>query len=195
MEIFYEVLKIAGGATLGLFTIITGVFTFLLYRSRKKLDALLFGDSTVLNLKLELLRARHPQASEEELLRMIVNREALMAGVIGFFTGLGGLVTLPLTLPLQMVATVRIQTRLINFLSARRQGTLAPETRELRNYAILAGAKQINHVGAKLILKLVLRFAPKMVFQALPVVGGIVGFLMDWLTTRGIGNFALASKD
>lgn len=193
MDTALEILYWAGGLTLAallLFFIVAGL---LAWKARRRLDALIFGGTEALEEKLQTLRRKFPELSEEELLKKLVAGEALIAGGIGFLTGLGGMVTLPVALPVNILATVKIQSRLIAFLgqrTARAEG--ADAGTELQNYAILAGAKQVHRVGAKLILKLILRYAPRVVLQALPLVGGLIGFLMDWLTTRGIGRVALA---
>ena len=203
MDTALTILYWAAGITGVVLLLFFIVFGLLLWKARSKLNSLIFGGTDALERKYEQLRDKYPNMTEEETLRTLVDREALTAGMIGFVTGLGGMVTLPVALPLDILATMKIQSRLIAFIREHQGGRMEitpglelPEghTENIQNYAILAGAKQLNNLGVKLLLKMIMRYAPKVVLQALPIVGGIVGFLMDWLTTRGIGRLALSPK-
>src|SRR5262245_47570871 len=64
-------------------------------------------DIADMNKKLAALRAANPGVSTDVLVRRIVRQQALKAGIVGAITGIGGFVTLPITLPIDLIASLR----------------------------------------------------------------------------------------
>lgn len=59
------------------------------------------------------LRKLNPDIGNEELSKKIVSRRSLKAGGIGAICGLGGLITLPVTMPADLYYCFRIQARMV----------------------------------------------------------------------------------
>lgn len=59
------------------------------------------------------LRRLNPDISDEELARKIISRRSLRAGGIGAICDLGGLVTLPITMPADLYYCFKIQARMV----------------------------------------------------------------------------------
>ena len=58
-------------------------------------------------------KARRKHADDEKVIREIVNDHVKMAGVGGFVTGFGGLVTMPVSLPANVVEFYTLATRMV----------------------------------------------------------------------------------
>ncbi|WP_158929229.1 EcsC family protein [Acidisphaera sp. S103] len=55
------------------------------------------------------LRSLNPEISNDALARKIVSRKSMKNGLVGAATGVGGLITLPVTVPADLVASWKIQ--------------------------------------------------------------------------------------
>lgn len=58
---------------------------------------------------VDKLRAQNPGITDDALARKIMSRQALKNGFIGAIAGVGGLITLPVTIPAALAATWRMQ--------------------------------------------------------------------------------------
>ncbi len=61
---------------------------------------------------VEKLREQNPGISQVQLARKIRNRKSMKNGLVGAATGIGGLITLPVTVPADLIATWKIQIAL-----------------------------------------------------------------------------------
>ena len=139
-----------------------------------------------------------------------------LAGTAGFVTNVGGALTLPVTLPANLLSVATLQLRLIaEIASARGYDLHGPEARTLalacltgnaaldilkeagvrvgqRAIAQIAGAliARINQaVGSRLLAKAGAQGAVNLT-KFVPVVGGLVGGTVDALSTRAVGEIA-----
>lgn len=62
---------------------------------------------------VDKLRQQNPGISDLDLATKIVRRKALKNGLVGAVTGIGGILTLPVTVPTDVVASWRIQIAMI----------------------------------------------------------------------------------
>jgi hypothetical protein len=85
------------------------------------------------------LRAQNPGISNDDLARKIVKRKAFKSGLVGATTGVGGLIVLPATIPIDLGLTWRIQAA-VALSTAYAYGNTA-DTLDLKTdlYLILAG--------------------------------------------------------
>ncbi|ABC22494.1 hypothetical protein Rru_A1694 [Rhodospirillum rubrum ATCC 11170] len=161
-----------------------------------------------------LLRA---EGDVERAVRETVRRTALQAGAAGFMTGLGGLVTLPVALPANVVSVLALQTRLVATIACLHGHD--PESEGVRRAVMLAvvglsladfGRGSGVRLGTRMSLRLLDRLPAtsaralnKMIGQQLanrlasltlgkaaPVVGCAIGGGMDWAGTRAVGLLA-----
>lgn len=58
---------------------------------------------------VDKLRSQNPGISNDDLAKKIVNRKSTKNGLVGAATGLGGLITLPITVPVDLAASWKIQ--------------------------------------------------------------------------------------
>jgi EcsC protein family len=66
-------------------------------------------DAKVIDDYVAKLRAQNPGITDDELAWKIVHRKSLKSGLVGAVTGVGGLLTLPVTIPTDLIACWRIQ--------------------------------------------------------------------------------------
>ena len=139
-----------------------------------------------------------------------------LAGTAGFVTNVGGALTLPITLPANLLSVAALQLRLVaEVASARGYDLHGPEARTLalvcltgnaaldilkeagvrvgqRAIGQIAGAlvAKINQaVGSRLLTKAVTQGAVNLT-KFVPVVGGLVGGTVDALSTKAVGEIA-----
>lgn len=58
---------------------------------------------------IDKLRSENPEFTNKQIAEKIVNEQSRNSGLLGAFTGLGGLITLPATIPIDLVKTYKIQ--------------------------------------------------------------------------------------
>ena len=153
--------------------------------------------------------------------RKLANIQITKCTTTGFLTGLGGLITLPITLPANITAVWFVQLRMIAAIAVL--GGLDPKDDQVQTlcYACLSGsggidivkqagiqfAKQggkvlikkiplevIKAMNTKLGMRFITKFGEKGVInlgKGVPVLGGVVGGGFDLVTTRVIANTAI----
>jgi hypothetical protein len=155
-------------------------------------DKIFSEDVSLLHNKVERLRIKFPNDSDNQLLERLIKSESMNAGIIGFLTGLGGLVTLPITLPIDIIATIRIQYRLVEYIIHKDKNVDSSiDTEPVKSFALLFGANKITDAGGKFAIVLITQYAPQVLLKSIPLLGGIVGFLIDYMGTRGVAKYAL----
>lgn len=104
------------------------------------IDTFIISGSSEISGYVEKLRQQNPKISDIDLAKKIVGRKSFKNGLVGAATGVGGLITLPVTVPVDIVATWKIQITLA-FAIAHVFGH-TKDTTDLRTdiYLILAGS-------------------------------------------------------
>jgi hypothetical protein len=105
----------------------------------KILDWVVSADSVKIEQYVETLRSQNSGISNNDLAKKIVNRKAFKNGLVGAVTGLGGFITLPVTVPADLAMSWRLQASMA-FSIAYVYGHTS-ETTDLKTdlYLILAG--------------------------------------------------------
>ncbi len=150
----------------------------------------------------------------------LINWQITKAGTTGFLTGLGGIITMPVTIPANLAVVLFVQIRMIAALAHMGGYDLHDERVQTMVYACLAGngvkdivkgtgivigtkltKKAIEKVSGQTITKinkavgfrLLTKFGQKGAInlgKLLPIVGGIIGGTFDSVTTLIIGKTA-----
>lgn len=150
----------------------------------------------------------------------LINRQRLLAGSSGFITGLGGLLTLPLVIPANLISVVFIQLRMIAAIA--HIGGYDLEDRKVKTLvlACMAGnavkdifqeigirygknvtRKMVSNISERSLVSinekigfvLLTRSGGKgfiNISKAIPLTGGIIGASFDIVTTSLIGKIA-----
>lgn len=165
-------------------------------------------------------KAMEKPGSLEEQVDGLIRSQALLSATTGFLTGLGGLLTLPVTLPVSVTSGLYFQTRLVLAL-ARMSGADPEEPRVkmvvlaclcgnaakglLRQMGVRLGTRVTQAVleaaSAKLLVvvqrtlgrQLALRLGQRSLSnlaKLAPLAGGLIGAGVDAAATRTVGRVA-----
>lgn len=103
------------------------------------MDYVLSTDSVKIESYIDKLRKQNPGISSDDLAKKVLHRKSIKNGLVGGITGLGGVITLPVAIPADLVCSWRIQASMA-FSIAYIYGH-TKETTDLKTdlYLILAG--------------------------------------------------------
>ena len=139
-----------------------------------------------------------------------------LAGTAGFVTNVGGALTLPVTLPANVLGVAALQLRLIaEVASARGHDLHGPEARTLalacltgnaaldilKEAGVKVGQRAIGQVAVSLVARINQAVGSRLLSKAgtqgvvnltkfVPVMGGLVGGTVDALSTKAVGEIA-----
>jgi hypothetical protein len=169
------------------------VLAFVVIRAgQKRLEDWLGPDVEKLQNFYDDQHARFPQAAREALVRRVVQRQALRCGLVGALTGLGGLFTLPVALPIDIVLSFRIQAALVNFI-AHHYGDSDPAgaSATVRGYLVMTGSSRVTQTTTRVLSELALRLIGKSFAKLVPVIGAVIGFAVNYSIVQVMGRAAL----
>ena len=175
------------------FYVILGLFTLTgltIWFAVSKAKNWLLEDVETLEKRFNKYKLENPDATNREIIRKVIHRECIVAGILGFITGVGGLAAMPITLPVDIISSIRIQARLTKFVQQK-----LGNTSDMKNMAIAVTTNQVSTMTASYVLKLTLQFIPKIAGKAIPIVGGIVGALVDASSTKALGEVLMKVGD
>lgn len=172
-------------------TITLVVLTGLIFWFGKRwFDDFVTPDATKMHEKFLRLQARHPNLSQDRLVRRVINQESLKCGVVGLITGIGGIFTLPITLPIDMILSVRIQATMVSFI-AQVYGYEDAADNRMATYVILAQSGELAQMSVKTIIKYIPRFLGKSLSSLIPFLGAIASFLVNVFIAQATARVAL----
>lgn len=73
------------------------------------MDYVISTDSVTIEAYVDKLHEQNPGISSDELAKKVLNRKSVKNGFVGAVTGLGGLITLPVSIPADLICSWRIQ--------------------------------------------------------------------------------------
>lgn len=115
------------------------------YALEQLLDAIISTNPMAIREYVDKLRVQNPGISNDRLAKMIIDRKSFKNGLIGAVTGIGSILTLPVSIPADIIASWRIQA-IMAFSIAYVYGHTA-NTTDLKTdlYLIMAGdsAKEV----------------------------------------------------
>ena len=162
-----------------------GIFWF----GRRWIDSFVTPDIAALRQKFEQRRAAKPDADPNTLIEPMVRSQALKCGIAGAVTGLGGFVTLPVALPVDMLLTARYQATMVSFI-AHAYGFENSAENKAATYAVMTGSAQAN----KFTTAVIARYAPQAIGKTaskfIPVAGAVLGFVVNYAMTRALAKAA-----
>lgn len=162
----------------------------------------------------------HKYATVEEAAKALVNNQLVKCGTSGFLSGLGGAITLAVTLPANITSVLYVQIRMIAAMAYMGGYDLSSDQVQTLVYACLTGSavsdvmkqtgikvgekvavsainkipgKVLTSINQKVGFRLVTKFGSKGVInlvKIVPVAGGVVGGAFDVGTTKIIAQNA-----
>lgn len=140
----------------------------------------------------------------EDRVDSLIRWQVAKASASGFTMGMGGLMTLPLTIPANIASVIYIQVRMISAIA--HMGGYDINSDKVRSMVYICmvgnGAKELLKdvgvkVGQELLSKVVARLTVKLgektassLGKAIPLVGGVIGGSIDAASTRIVGKVA-----
>jgi uncharacterized protein (DUF697 family) len=156
------------------------------------LDRFIDVDTEKMQEQYAKLQAKNPGKTQAQLVEQFVHGQALKCGLLGALTSFGGLITLPITLPIDLVASVRIQATMVEFIAAAYGHTLRGKTeQQIQSYLIMTGGLQASEGATRLIMRMVVRLLGQTFAKFVPFFGAIVGFIVNYSFTRAAGRVAV----
>ena len=153
-------------------------------RWRAMLEKIVLPDTAATEQQFSELLARHPGISHEEIIRAIIREHANKAALIGAALGAGGVFFEVLGAPAaDAVTLLRVQANMI-FLLAHAHGLTGQlsENDRLKLVLVLSGSNQVAQY--------VMKMLAKMLFTAVPLVGSVVAYLVNYGVVRATGEAA-----
>jgi uncharacterized protein (DUF697 family) len=192
MDDLGQYLLIALGLLCVLPLVTIAVLIFIVYRAgQQRLEAWLAPDVTKLQQQFDDLRVRHPDATQDELVARIIHGQAVRCGIVGAVTSVGGLITLPVALPIDIVLSFRIQAALINFIAHLYNGD-NPENAgaTVRGYLVMTGSSRVTQTSTRFLTGLAVRVIGKSFAKLVPLVGAVIGFGVNYAIVQAMGRGA-----
>ncbi|WP_421228134.1 EcsC family protein [Aeromonas jandaei] len=159
-------------------------------------------------------------SSQVDMVNSLIRWQNTKAGTSGFLTGLGGIITMPVTIPANIASVMYVQIRMIAAIAHIGGHDIKDDRVKTLVYACLTGnaakdiikdagivigtklttnaiknisGKTLIEINKKVGFRLFTKFGEKGVInlgKAVPLVGGIIGGSMDSIATNTIGNIA-----
>ncbi len=172
--------------------LLVGTVLFLFWRAKQLVENAVKPDLQALDRLVEKKRRKHPDLGPERLAKKLIHRQATRAGLVGFATGLGGLPALPIAIPIDLAATVKLQSNLVHMLRIAAEGKVeARQVSEASLWLITTGGQELAAASGTMIRKLVVKLLSKSLLKFVPLVGGLVGFALNWASTQTLGRLTL----
>lgn len=177
-------------------TILLCVALYFVYRRGSEfVNNVILPDESRLDAEYQRMREKYPNASTDDLVRRFVRRQSLRCGFIGGVLGIPGLPTLPITLPLDMIASYRIQASMVNFIADAYNHQPAPGERNMVTQLVMFGNTQLTQTttraASKAVTNVLTDVGGRFVAKLVPLAGAIIGFLVNYLTTQATGRTAV----
>ncbi|MGJ3237849.1 MAG: hypothetical protein ACFE0Q_04000 [Anaerolineae bacterium] len=168
-------------------TLILGGLLF--YFGQKWVADFIDPDLSKLQEKMTQIKAKRPDISDGKLIDKVVHQQAFKCGVVGAVTGFGGFVTLPISLPVDMLLTARFQASMVSFI-AQVYGYEESLENKAATYAVITGSTELTKVSTAVIRK----YAPQMVGKSfsklIPVLGALIAFIVNYVMARSMATAA-----
>lgn len=168
-------------------TIVLGGVAF--YFGQQWVEDFLEPDLPKLQAKLVEIREKNPNADTDTLIAKVVHQQALKCGIVGAVTGFGGFVTLPLTLPIDMLLTARYQAAMVSFI-AKVHGFEESLENKAATYAVMTGSTEVSKVTLSVMQKYIPRFVGKSFSKLVPVFGAVFAFGVNYFLARSMAKAA-----
>lgn len=172
--------------------IVAVVGFFVLRTGQDRLNEVLNPDVSRLQARYKKLKAENPTASDEVLIGKIIQGQALRCGLVGAITGFGGFFTLPIALPVDIIASLYLQAGLVNFIAAHySQGQERELEQHIRSYLVVSGGGQVTQTASRAIIGFLIRVIGKSLSKLVPVFSAAISFVVNYLIAQAMGRVAL----
>ena len=162
---------------------------FILRFGRKQIENMAGTDSDKLMAQFLARRDANPNEHPEVIIQQMINQQAFRCGVVGALTSLGGFITLPIALPVDLVLSTQIQSALVLFI-ARAYGQERGVDNRVASWLLMSAGGRAAQSGSQLGLRLIVRFLGKTFSKFVPVFGAIIGFIINYMIAQSSARLA-----
>lgn len=172
--------------------LIFAVIVFIIYRRGTQwLEQWFEPNPEILRQRMEALRQKNPNATTEQLVSKMIQRQALRAGVVGAITGIGGFWTLPIGLPVDLALSYQIQATLVSFIAYLYGDTNTDSVESrVRAYLVMTGSSKATQTTTNFLMRMAVRIAGKSFSKVIPFVGAAISFAVNYLIVQLMGRAA-----
>jgi hypothetical protein len=173
--------------------VIVAVVGFFVLRSgQERLNNVLDPDVSRLQERFQKLKTQNPTATDEMLIGKIIQGQALRCGIVGAITGFGGFLTLPIALPVDIIASLYLQAGLVNFIAAHYGQAGGREWEQnVRSYLVVSGGGQVTQTTSRALIGFLVRVIGKSFSKLVPVFSAAISFVVNYLIAQAMGQVAL----
>ncbi len=158
----------------------------------RRLTTFASPDVSAMKRTFEKAQASQPQAPKAALVQQVIHQQAVRCGILGAVTSVGGFVTLPVALPLDILVSARIQAGLLQFIAeSYGHGDASKPEVEIRTALVMTGGLRATESTFNLVMRFAVRILGKSFAKVVPVLGAVVGFAVNYATARAMGTLAL----
>ncbi len=158
---------------------------------RRYLRSVSTPDVDRIDREYQAMRAANPRLSTDQLVQHIIRRQAIRSGMVGAITGLGGFVTILIGLPIDVLASARIQATMVQFIAtAYGRGTASPTELQIRQALVLAGGSRLARSTQRVLLEFGVQFLGKSLAKVIPFVGALISFGVNYALAQASGRLA-----
>lgn len=188
-----QILLIAFALICVLPIVIVLVGGFFLFRAgQERFGDFVTPDSDKISADFAKMKAANPQLEQQKLIRKIIHQQALKCGIVGAVTGIGGFITLPIALPIDIALSLRIQATMVNFIAlAYGHNKQSGYEEQVKNYLIMTGSSKVSQTSSRLALNFLTRVIGKSMSRFIPVVGALISFVTNYIIVRVMGEAAV----
>jgi uncharacterized protein (DUF697 family) len=148
-------------------------------------------DDTKIRAQFDQMRAAHPQATTDELVRKMINRQAFRCGVLGALTSFGGFFVMIFTLPIDILASARLQASMVQFIAAAYGHEQASDAEvKIRTALVMTGSARASRYTTEFASKFLVRFMGRAFAKLIPIIGAAIGFGVNYMIAQTSGNIA-----
>lgn len=169
--------------------VMVALVAFAWFFGRPWLERFIDPDLPQLQAKMQKIKMKNPGIDNDKLIGKIVHQQAVKCGIVGAVTGFGGFVTLPITLPIDMILTARYQATMVSFI-ANVHGFEESVENKAATYAVMTGSTEISKVTTSIVRKYAPRFIGKSFSKLIPVLGALIAFAVNYLMARSTAKAA-----
>jgi hypothetical protein len=176
------------GCVLPIFILLIGAL-FAYWFGKQWLENVVQPDIEAISIKLAEMQKKDPSASRQQLIDKIAREQAIKCGVIGAITGVGGFITLPLSLPIDLILSARYQANMVSFI-AQTYGYTNQIENQIATTLVMSGSTQISKFSLQLFQKYAPVIASKTFSKFVPVLGAVLGFIINYTIARSMATAA-----
>ena len=134
---------------------------------------------------------KNPDVPQQQLVDAIVRRQALNAGLVGLVTGLGGIVTLPVMLPADLLLSTQIQSAIVEFIARAYGYDVQRRDEQIAMAIALSGSERMTRWSASMMTRFASRIFGKLFSKLIPFVGAATSFAVNYFFARATARIAI----